>query len=1284
MASVLSVALGAAFIPLTIGTGVAVANVAADSTSAQASGVVPADAPSSPGQAEAISASAKAKSTGSVVPVSAATTSMSTLMANPDGSFTQTQNLQPVRVNKSGTWTPVNATLQRGADGAIATIATPTALVFSPGGSGPLATMTAPDGKELALSWPDPLPAPTLSGASALYANVLPDVDLRVTAQDQGGFTQVLVVKTPDAARNPKLATVRLGTTTNGLTLTNDSTGALDAKDSSGATVFSAPTPVMWDSSTSTVAPAKSRSLFMKSPAADSAADGAATGPSAGAKQADLRASAGRDGITLTPDQKLLTASDTHFPVYIDPNWIPRNTGNTAWGGIWEAHKDEAWDTAKWDDPGVGYQGWQADTGIERVFYKFDTSFYSGKTIGSATLNMLETYSASIGCDKYAVNVYRADSFNSGVTWNTAPSTHEQIGSASVTGTRNNDCPGNQLAVADITSAVANAGSSLSVGVFGADESDRDKFKRFSTNPTLTVQYNSVPRVPSSPATVPAAQSPTTPDCGVNAPFGWVGSTNVASDGIHLRANISDPDGNQQVRGQFALWDYVSGAGIISTGDANSSTPWVGNNTTVDKAVGPLEDAHTYGWNVRADDGINHSATSAGCHFQIDRTPPSQPTVTSTDYPAAGSSTAPTHVMGDGFQGQFTFTATDATSGVDHFEYSFNTSLPVGGASTVTATNGSASIKLAPSHWGTNFLDVSAVDKAGNHSQSYEYAFYVPDNLTAHAAPGDLTGDGVPDTAIVDKDGQIRFYTVGTDPALGVPVATSQAPTADKTWKGATLAHRGAMHGAANVDDLFVLKSGKLYIYLNPGPGNFIKAQATAVTRPSCNATITDCSTYATDWSQASQIIAAGDVDGDSAHHNDLITVEGDRLWLFPGNGSGRLLSPILIGASGWNGLTAVAPGDVTGDGLPDLWARDKATGAVYLYANRAGDPKGLGDTATRKQINSGLMPLSYPALTSDGDIDGDGVPDLLAVSWDGRLTEFPGQKDSSGAVSLGTPVDLSQRGWTATAQSIEGSPYLPSSRSDFNSDARPDIAAEWPDGTLHLYTGDSGGRLASGPQMWDKTWGGMKLMTTGDFNGDGNADLVGEWPDGTLHLYLGNGQGGLDGSNVTQLPEGTTWGTVKQLTTGDFNGDGKTDLVAIWGDGTLHLYTNNGAGGLNSAVPMWPDNSWGGMKLLAAGDYNGDTFADILAEWPDGTLHLYFGNGQGGLTAGPQMIGGNTWSSVQHLIAGDFSGDGKTDVAAVWGDGTLHLYPGDGAGHLSDPVTMWPDSTWGGMKLVS
>ncbi|MEV5944312.1 FG-GAP-like repeat-containing protein [Streptomyces sp. NPDC051994] len=1277
LAAILSTTLSVTLIPLAFGTVIA---------QADSGGIIEsATTGTSPGgtQADAITAAAKARSTGAPVPVDSATTQTSSLTANPDGSFTQSQSLQPVRVKKNDGWKAVDATLQRNTDGNITTSATPTILTLSSGGSGPLARMTTADGKELALSWPDPLPAPTVLGNSALYPGVLPDVDLRIAAQDQGGFTEVLIVKTPDAARNPKLATLRISASTTGLTLADGASGTLAAKDASGATVFSAPTPTMWDSSTAASAPAALRSAPAQTSASGDGTGSSATGPGAGAKQAGLQATVSQNAITLTPDQKLLTAADTRFPVYIDPNWVPRNTGVQTWGAVWEGHDGQPWDT-QWGDPGVGYQGYETVTGIERVYYKFDTSFYSGKTVHSATLNMLETYSASWSCDKYTVNVFRTDSFDAGVSWNSAPARHEQIGSTAVPGTRNNACPGNQPAIADITSAVASAGSTLSVGVFAADESDRDAFKRFSTNPTLTVQYNTVPSVPTSPITVPAPQSPSTPDCGQNTPFGWISATNIAGDGIHLRAKVSDPDTSQLVRGQFALWDYNTQAVLINMGDANSSTDWIGNGSTADKAVGRLTDGHTYSWFVRTDDGINHSATTPACHFQVDTTAPSQPTVTSTDFPASGSMPGTSHVAGDGFQGQFTVTATDAGSGVDHFEYSLNSANPVGGNSTIAATNGSATIKLAPTRWGTNFLYVSAVDKAGNRSQSYEYAFYVPDNTQATTAPGDLTGDGKPDTAIVDKNGNIRIYTVGsTDPALAVPVAANQAPD-HSSWNGAILAHRGTMHGSAKVDDLFVYKSGNLYIYLNPGNGDLTRTQATAVPRPTCDSTVTDCSGYAADWSHVSQLVTPGNADGNAQGHNDLITVENDELWLFPGNGSGRLLSPVLISPSGWNSMTVLAPGDVTGDGLPDLWARDRTSGNIYVYPNRTGDPKGLGDGTTRSLIRSGVSVLSYPALTSDGDVDGDGHPDMIAANWDGRLTEFPGQAATGGQNSLGTPVDLSRRDWSNNLQSIEGVPYLPSSRSDFNSDGRADMVAQWPDGTLHLYTGDAGGQLVAGPQMWDKSWGGMKLMATGDFNSDGKADLVGLWPDGTLHFYPGTGGGGLDGANVKQLFGGSTWASTKQIVAGDFDGDGKTDLVAIWGDGTLHLYSNNGNGDLNSSTPLWSDNTWSGMKLLAAGDFTGDGNADILAEWTDGTLHLYIGDGHGKLGAGPQMIGGNTWSGVTHLTPGDFSGDGKTDVAAVWADGSLHLYAGDGNGHLTDSTPMWPDNTWGNMPLIS
>lgn len=81
--------------------------------------------------------------------------------------------------------------------------------MFSGGGVAPFARMTS-GGKELAVSWPAPLPAPGLELDTAVYREVLPGVDLRVTAAVQG-FSHVLLVKDRVAAANPALPQTRPG-----------------------------------------------------------------------------------------------------------------------------------------------------------------------------------------------------------------------------------------------------------------------------------------------------------------------------------------------------------------------------------------------------------------------------------------------------------------------------------------------------------------------------------------------------------------------------------------------------------------------------------------------------------------------------------------------------------------------------------------------------------------------------------------------------------------------------------------------------------------------------------------------------------------------------------------------------------------------------------------------------------------------------------------------------------------------------------------------------------------
>ncbi|MDX8056815.1 VCBS repeat-containing protein, partial [Lentzea sp. BCCO 10_0798] len=131
-------------------------------------------------------------------------------------------------------------------------------------------------------------------------------------------------------------------------------------------------------------------------------------------------------------------------------------------------------------------------------------------------------------------------------------------------------------------------------------------------------------------------------------------------------------------------------------------------------------------------------------------------------------------------------------------------------------------------------------------------------------------------------------------------------------------------------------------------------------------------------------------------------------------------------------------------------------------------------------------------------------------------------------------------------------------------------------------------------------------------------------------------------------------------ITAGDFNGDGKTDVAAISADGTMELYTGNGAGGLGYSNAMSGPGHWAGQKAITSGDFNGDGKADVAAISAGGTMELYTGNGAGGLGYSNAMSGPGHWAGQKAITSGDFNGDGKADVAAISADGTMELYSGN------------------------
>ncbi|WP_152648288.1 FG-GAP repeat domain-containing protein [Streptacidiphilus anmyonensis] len=130
-------------------------------------------------------------------------------------------------------------------------------------------------------------------------------------------------------------------------------------------------------------------------------------------------------------------------------------------------------------------------------------------------------------------------------------------------------------------------------------------------------------------------------------------------------------------------------------------------------------------------------------------------------------------------------------------------------------------------------------------------------------------------------------------------------------------------------------------------------------------------------------VIGPGDLNGDGK--SDLVARDrSGRLWFIPGNGGTSVDErPVLIGG-GWNQYRwIVGAGDLNGDGIADLVAVTPG-GVMYLYPGL-----GNGKFGTRVEVGYGWE--HYTHLVAPGDLTGDGKADLAAVDSSGRLWLYPG-----------------------------------------------------------------------------------------------------------------------------------------------------------------------------------------------------------------------------------------------------------------------------------------------------
>jgi hypothetical protein len=370
--------------------------------------------------------------------------------------------------------------------------------------------------------------------------------------------------------------------------------------------------------------------------------------------------------------------------------------------------------------------------------------------------------------------------------------------------------------------------------------------------------------------------------------------------------------------------------------------------------------------------------------------------------------------------------------------------------------------------------------------------------------------------------------------------------------------------------------------------------------------------------------IALGDLDGDGKI--DVVTPNNASIinasyFRNLSTGSGSIAYSAKADFTvGSNPISAFI-GDIDGDGLPDLVVANYGTNNYSIFRNTST----VGTISFAARVNIAAASLSTnPYDVTIRDIDGDGKADLVVSNNGSSFLSVHRNTGSLGTISFATPIDF--QAYTNPVSVSVG---------DLDGDGKPDVAVAnffSLDGAISVFRNTSTPGTISFATKLDLTPGSQpRSVVIGDIDGDGKSDLaVANGNSNTMSIFRNTSTvGTLSFASKVDVTTGTAPFSVSL---GDIDGDSKVDLaVANFTSGTVSVFKNNSTPGTISIATKVDFTATTQPRSVFIADQDGDGKNDLTTANLGSDNFSVFRN----IIPSPQTI---TFGPLATKTVGDFS----------------------------------------------